>query len=240
MNTIANDNAIAVEGAKKLNDCYKELALALSGKPLSLEEELVERRRSRVIGKLIESDDPYEHARARYVLDYVQRSSPEERRAEWKISDAIRDGRLPCYCIINGEPRQVDRDELVEANTQWFDTVQSGKLHCNSDEGSPLEGRRLYIASDGWHAFISDVKGNSGQKIRQDHIGQKGLEPFTHSLKGYALSDAPLHDEMRNLISERKANSPWDAAGQVAHKARGSDANKQRRLAAGFKKRFGS
>lgn len=47
---------------------------------------------------------------------------------------------------------------------------------------------------------------------------------------GFAESDAALADEMKLLIANGDAVSPWDAARIVAPKAKGAETNKQKRL----------
>lgn len=58
-------------------------------------------------------------------------------------------------------------------------------------------------------------------------VGRPGRKP---GKGGFAASDAPLVEEMKALVDTGEATSPWDAAGKIAGRAKGSQDNAQTRL----------
>lgn len=151
--------------------------------------------------------------------------------------------------VPGGESDAKDRNRAIEQNvpisvSEWVGAILGegdGSLWSIAElvtVGSPDGGPASRIVYSGIRISRDDL---------EDRLSLAGLDsPRSDAPKigrrkgvgGFALTDAPLVEDMLKLIESGEANSAWDAARLVSPRARGAENNRQRRLTDAFHTRY--
>jgi len=152
--------------------------------------------------------------------------------AEDQLREALEAGRLDggvARSLMTNKSAPVSRDNWVnwDANYENFGIVLIPGLYDFRWPSEAVQAEFSNVADKNDRTEKTDA-----EVTRQSGRGRRA------GVGGYAADDAQLLVEMHALIKDRQASSPWDAARQVAAKAKGSENNRQRRLAQAYNREY--
>lgn len=159
----------------------------------------------------------------------VARSFGQRKAASLALRNAACAGVLTCYVAPkDGQPLAVPRFYWNSGDPECLDLSYQGFADSDAGRGSPVLLSRQ--AFDAWLAAIRDRTRAGEAAARRPSTKKRGR---TKGSGSFEASDAPLLEEMKQMIACGEAFSPDGAAKQVASRAKGggTEASRATRLA---------